>query len=487
VSKTPSTGISDVKGEIVPKEDATGSRPGRQKGMALKLLQDEQMSMCFHIRSAGLLLVLILGGGPSATAQPPDQGLRLEGLSFSDTYLSQGVPSGITTYSDVFLGSGMSVIGAATIKWTRIRAKSFLQVRALPTYGSLLGHGKARTWDQAFSFSYSRILGTKWTMHWSGAAQVMNFDEALFAGSTLTQIASNPIDFENLTGAIFQGKSSDPELNSIAQGAFHPDLGFQNFLLGRRTATADLGGTLTYAYSSRLLLSVDAGATLTRHLKDSSDPPGIFYPKLNSGAVGMNATYSLSPRTQVGASANVTRSELASEILTTNSLSASVNRTMSRRWFALASLGLGSETYGHERHLNNRYSVGLGFKTFSHTALIAFDRGFDDPYDVADAALEHARTLTGSWHYARPGSSWWTTTSGSQLIAIYRGVPGTDSWAVSQLLGRQISRNYSVVVQYTSGRLGAKRYIQEGRQYQLEQTGIRASFIWSQQKHLPVE
>jgi len=455
--------------------------------MALKLLHDEQMSRCFHGRSAGLLLVLILGAAPSATAQPPDQGLRLEGFSFSGTYLSQGVPSGITTYNDVFLGSGMSVTGAATIRWTRISTKSFLQVRALPTYASVLGGAKAGTWDQASSFSYSRILGNKWTLNWFGAAQVMNFDEVLFAESTLTQIASTPISFDNLTGAIFQGKSSDPGLNSIAQSALLPDRGLQNFLLGRRSANAGLTGTLTFAFSPRLLLSVIAGSSLTRHLKDSSDPPGVFFPKLNSAATAMNATYSLSPRTQVGVSANVMRSELASQSISSNSFSGSINRTMSRRWFAHASLGLGSETSGHDRHLNNRYSLGLGFKTLNQTALVVFDRGFDDPYDVAVAALEHARTLTGSWHYARPGSSWWTTTAASQLIAIYRGVPGTDSWEISQTVGGRISQNYSVVVQCAAGRVGAKRYIQDGRQYQLEQTGVRVSFVWSSQKHSPDE
>src|SRR5262249_2399389 len=114
-------------------------------------------------------------------------------------------------------------------------------------------------------------------------------------------------------------------------------------------------------------------------------------------------------------------------------------------------------------------------------------RGFDDPYGVAVASLEHARTLTGTWYYARPGSPWWTTTAASQLIAIYRGVPGTNTWSVSQIIGRRINRNYSIVLQYASGRVGAKRYIQDGRQYQLEQTGIRASFIWSPQRPERIE
>jgi len=463
------------------------------------------MSKCFRLMighraksrgAAGPLLravvgaVLILWAGPRATAQteqpgqteqPVDRGLQIEGLSVSDTYFAQGVPSGVATYGDVFLGSGMSVTGAATIKYTRTSAKSFLQLRALPTYGSRFGDMKGRTWDQAVSFAYSRILGNKWTMSWSGAAQIMNFDEALFADSTLTQLASNPINFEDLTGAILRGNSSDPALNSAAFGSLHPDQSIQDFLLGHRTANAGAQATLTYAYSPRLSVSVVAGGMFVRHLKDPSDPVGFFYPKLNSSSTGINATYLLSPRTQVGVSANLVRSELGSTTLTSNAFSGSVSRTMSRRWFVQGSLGLGSDTLGNGRHLDNRYSAGLGFKTFSHTALIAFDRGFDDPYAVTLAALEHARGLTGTWHYARPGSPWWVTSTFSQLVAIYRGVPGTNTWLTAQVVGRRISRNYSVVLQYSVGRVGAKRYILDGRQYQLEQTGIRTTFIWSPQ------
>jgi len=434
------------------------------------------MSRRLRFTIAGV--VSILWAGPPATAQTADRGLQVEELSFSQTYIAQGVPTGIVTYSDVFNGSGVSVTGAATIKWTRISGRSFFRLRALPTYGSLIGGTNSRTWDQTVSLAYSRILGSKWRMNWSGSAQIMNFDEALFADSTLSQLASNPINFENLTGAIFRGNSPDPELNSTAYGSLHPDQSIQDFLLGSRTANAGVTATLMYAYSPRLSISLSAGGSLVRHLKDSSDPPSFYYPKLNSTASGINATYSLSPRTQVGVSANVVRSEFDSAILTTNSFSGSINRIMSRRWFVQASLGLGSETFGHDLHLDNRYSAGLGFKTFSHTALIAFERALDDPYAVTLATLEHFRGLTGSWHYARPDSPWWITSAASQLVAIYRGVPGTNTWSVAQTVGRRINGNYSVVVQYTAGRVGAKRYIQDGRQYQLEQTGIRATFLW---------
>jgi hypothetical protein len=181
------------------------------------------------------------------------------------------------------------------------------------------------------------------------------------------------------------------------------------------------------------------------------------------------------------------RSELGTESLTSNVLSGSISRTMSRRWFIQASLGLGSQTLGVDRHMNNKVAAGLGFRTYNHTAFLAFERGLDDPYAVALATLEHTRGLTGTWHYGRPSSPWWINSTASQLIAVYRGVPSTNTWLVTQTVGRRISRNYSIVVQAAAGRLGAKRYIQDGRQYQLEQTGIRTSFIWSPQPPPQVE
>ena len=133
---------------------------------------------------AALLLtatsLLILCGEPNAAARTPFGILQVEGLSFSETYFSQGIPRGIATYDDVFLGSGISVTGAAGIKWTKTSRKSFAILRILPTYGSRFGDVHSITWNEALSFRYSRLLRPKWTLSFSAGAQVMNFEEALY-------------------------------------------------------------------------------------------------------------------------------------------------------------------------------------------------------------------------------------------------------------------------------------------------------------------
>jgi hypothetical protein len=428
-------------------------------------------------------LVLLLGCVPYAGAQTEEQGLKISGVSFSETYFSQGVPAGITPYNDLFIGSGYSVTAAASIKWSKIREKSFTNIQALPAFSSRFGDLKSKTWNQAVSLRHVRLLAPKWTLSLAASGQVMTLDEALYGESTLTQIATTAITFDDLAGALLRGKSSDPVLSDTANGALQPDHSLEAFLYGRRTANLDARAMLAYNYSPRLTFNAVMGGLFVRHLKDPSDLPGFIYPKVNSTSFGIGATYSLSPRTLIGVSANLVRSQIL-EVgsVTTNAIAGSINRTLSQRWFVQASLGLGSENTGGFRHLENRYSAGVGYKTYSHTVLFTYDRGLNDPYAQALASLEHSRSLTGTWHWARPGSPWSVNSAISQLIAIYRGVPGTNTWLVTESVSRRISRNYSFAVLYTTGRVGAKRYIQDGRQYQLDQTGIRTSFIWSPQR-----
>jgi len=103
----------------------------------------------------------------------------------------------------------------------------------------------------------------------------------------------------------------------------------------------------------------------------------------------------------------------------------------------------------------------------------------DDPYALALGALQHVTSLTATWHYGQLGNPWSVDSMYTQLLPVYKGVPGTNTWTVTETLTRRLGRNYAVLVQYTMGRVGAKRYIQDGRQYQLEQSGIRTTFSWS--------
>jgi hypothetical protein len=431
------------------------------------------------------IVFLALCAVPEAGAQTSEQGLRIVGVSLSETYFAQAVPDGIVAYGDVFLGSAASVTGAASIQWTRVRAKSYWNIRLTPVFESRFGANGSKSWNQSVTLSYNKRVANKWTVALSGAGQVMNFDESLFSPPTVSQVASSGASFDNLSGAVLQGQSPDPQLNSIAYGSLQPSQSIQTFLYGQRTANAAAQASLTYARSARLSISFVAGGVITRHLNSQSDPAGLTYPQVTSDSTGVNLNYALSPRTQIGASVSVSQSQSLNLKANVRTFSGSISRTMSRRWFVQASLGAGSATTGDSHHSDGLYSAGLGFKTYSNTALVAYNRTLDDPYALALGALQHSEGITATWHYGHLGSSWWLDSSYTQLIAVYKGVPGTNTWSIMETAGRRLGRNYAVTLEYTMGRVGAKRYIQDGRQYQLEQTGIRTTFSWSPQTPHP--
>src|SRR5262245_14294043 len=85
-------------------------------------------------------VLLMLCDSQSGKAQNSERdGLSVSGISLSETFFTQGVPAGITTYGDVFLGSAVSVSAAANVTWNRTRAKSFMNLWLVPVYGGRFG------------------------------------------------------------------------------------------------------------------------------------------------------------------------------------------------------------------------------------------------------------------------------------------------------------------------------------------------------------
>ena len=85
-----------------------------------------------------------------------------------------------------------------------------------------------------------------------------------------------------------------------------------------------------------------------------------------------------------------------------------------------------------------------------------------------------------SWYWSPRRAQWWAQSGFSQ----YRDQPpghieAPTSWDASATLGRVLGRSYVLSFSYTMARTGARRYIFEGRHYQLHETGARVSFAWN--------
>jgi hypothetical protein len=425
-----------------------------------------------------LIAAVFFVAARTAVCQPaqPSNGLRLESVGVSSTYFAEHVPQGIIAPGDVFLGSDEAVTTGANVRWLRTGSRSLMNIDYFALYGTRLQNSALKSWNQSGSFILNRRLGNKWTLNGSVSGEVMNFDESLFNSSGLSKIASSGASFDDTVAAV-RGQTNDPVLASA--GGLKPDRTAEKLLFGRRIATAGGQVGLSYARSSRLTIAFNAGGSHIRHLNDASDIVGFAYPQITSKTLGVNVTYAMSPRTQIGFGVSAMRSSSTDSVTNSGQASMSLNRTLSRRWFVAGSLGRGSSNAASNSHQTITYSAGLGFKTFRYTLLAAYDRSITDPFIVA-IGNGHINTLTAAWHYNQPGSSWWLDSMFSQVHAVFTGVPTTNTWTATETFGHNVTSHFAVLFQYTAG-VGARRYIQAGRQYQLEQTAFRVSFVWSPQ------
>jgi hypothetical protein len=110
---------------------------------------------------------------------------------------------------------------------------------------------------------------------------------------------------------------------------------------------------------------------------------------------------------------------------------------------------------------------------------VLYDRHLSDGYVLALGPTSSAfTTVSAAWHWRRPQSLWWADSTFSHFIDAPPGQPAPHTWLGDGTIGRFVGDHYAVVAMYSAGRMGSRRYVQDGRQYQLAQSGARVSFQW---------
>jgi len=435
------------------------------------------MSRVYWLTLAALILAPV--GSRSALAQetttPPNDGFRVTSVGVSSTYFSQSVPGDIRTYGDVFLGSGDAVTGSGSLRWSRYRPKSLISVESVTLYGARIQEGISRNWNQDLSVGLSKTAH-RWRFGVSGNGEIMNFDEALFSTTQAVRVVTSGANFPTLASTAFQGQPTDPLPNS----AFQPDFTVERFLLGRRLASMSAEAGVSYVPSPRMSLGFFAGGGQLRHIKDTSDITGFEYPQSTTGHLGADLLYSPSRRTQFGVGANFGRSESAALRYDGASLTVSLNRTLRRRWFIATSISGGYTTTRLSGNKTIGYSGGFGLKTVSHTLIASYNRTVDNPWVVAlgtPSYVGRTTQLTAAWYWSPPRSSWYSIGSFAYgILTTHLSRPDTSSAIAT--FGRHLGRNFSLNAEAAFSKVGARRYVQDGRQYHLQQNAYRLTFVW---------
>jgi hypothetical protein len=271
--------------------------------------------------------------------------------------------------------------------------------------------------------------------------------------SPLTVLSGLPATFDDLAAAFSIGKFSSTQAASLLTGAPLLSTPARSLLLGSRVLSYSGQATLSYAYSSRLnfhFSSFTAAGQNRRNSKNDIPEERNVLPRSQGLNGGAGFDYALSPRTQIGLSAENNYVINKYQKAYTNTISASFGRKMGMHWFMSLNGGMSltktlEQTYSTPR---TRQAIGggsLGFRTYQHTLVATYGRTSSDMYGFA---VGTNTVFSGSWSWRRPGATWSIQASGSQQQMRRTGFISMSGWETSAGFVKRLNNSLSLNAQY---------------------------------------
>jgi len=455
-----------------------------------------------------LVLAAFAVSGPPAAAQVPDrpatepakdppqgqqpddkrpvrhartkQEFRIGSLTVSSSIANQAIPEGVTNFRDpTYLGTTKFLTAGTDLSWLRSSSASYMNVLYSPQYAMGSGGGSIHDFNQSLVGSISRHSeGSRWRVSLSGNGQIMSFDEALFSTPPLTAVAAaSDSTIGDVASALLTGDSADPAL--AGADGYKPDPALERVYYGRRSAFVGASAAVSYSLSSRMTVATTVGTMQTKHVGDVTDIPGLSYPEVTAQSGSLNLDYFIARRTEIGAGADITQSK--STVLDNTGISARffVSHNM-RRVFFQASVGGGSTSAAAGSPSTITYSGGGGFRFGSHSLVLGTYRDITDSTIIALGRTSSYFTAANvAWYFAPKRSPWELNASFNHLRDAPPGQPPPNTWDVKGAVTRQIGAQFAVHAEVGIGRMGSRRYIQDGVQYQMRQNAVRMSISWS--------
>ncbi|HZR63557.1 MAG TPA: hypothetical protein VFA85_00320 [Terriglobales bacterium] len=441
------------------------------------------------------LLVLIftsnsvpLRGQEQASPAPQQRsGLQLLNVSGYAAYYSNGLPtSGGLQPGTVNLASDVAEGGSALIGWSKFTDRSTFAMTYSPSYTGRVRYSSLDALNHAFSLNTTAKIAPRWTFSFSVRADLSSLEQILFSPTTLSNVASTPATFDNLSAAVTGAKFTNPQLAAALTSAPLVESPLGTLLYGQRMFTSGAQTSLSYSASPRLSITFEAGGNRTQHVSESNSVAQntFLVPDTTSGTGGIAVSYSLSPFTQLGGSVNAGRiSSRLYDFYTTTSL-VTLGHTFGRRWFMQVHGGVGvtnsvQQTFSIPSKPLPAGGGSLGFKTLSSTVLGSFDRSVSDSYGLGAASTSSA---TVAWRWARPNRAWSFESSVSWQQLQGNTLANTSGWQLAIGAGRKLGPHLALLTQYTY--LNYSGGLTTGV-YSLSQSAARVSLVWSPQTALP--
>jgi hypothetical protein len=153
---------------------------------------------------------------------------------------------------------------------------------------------------------------------------------------------------------------------------------------------------------------------------------------------------------------------------------------MGRYWFAQAHAGGGkliNLTSLYPVHMGSMpvYGGSLGYRTYAHTILVAFDESLGQSYGAGAAK---STTVNAAWNWTRPGRNWGLGTDYMHL-KFGGGLFGdVNGWRASIGITRRIGRHMGLQTAYMFADYSSDSKLAP---YKSAQHGVQVSVVWTPQ------
>ncbi|MGA7240742.1 MAG: hypothetical protein WBY44_33970 [Bryobacteraceae bacterium] len=385
-------------------------------------------------------------------------GLHLVGISAFGGYSTSAYPqAGINLSAAPGLGNlgGDESYGAtASLGWQWNREKANVSVLYSGTYAGMVRYSNLNSYNQSLSISAVRTLTPKWTVSLTASGTDNSLAQYLFQPSAVSVLTQIPSTFDDLAAAVSIGQFSNAQVASMLTGAPVLQLPGRSTLAGDRILSYAAQVSLGYALSSRLQLHFGtfaaAGQNRLGGQQESTLPANYIMPRSIGVNGGIGFTYSLSPRTEVGAEVEGNRTVNRYQSAYITSAMGSFGRKMGVHWF-LRAQGGGSYSDFTQQSIGTpkaRQIVGggsLGFQTHSQTLVASYNRTASDSFGFAVGTVTAA---SGAWNWRRAGSRWGLSASFSQQQTRNAGFASLSGWQASGGITDTLNPHTTLSAQY---------------------------------------
>jgi len=411
---------------------------------------------------AGTLASLYWGQGMPGETNSAATGLPGEtnsepaksGLSFNGVSVFSGFSDSSSSLSGVSLGLNSSLAGAGPqisygittgLSWLRTRPKTNISLRYSASYTGVGQYSRFDALNGTMGISTSHTWG-KWSGSIFASLADITAAEYPFQTSTLGGIAQTPASFNDLAATLSVGQSTNPQTAAALTNST-PNLTPNSYLFGGRVLTYSVTPSLTYARSSRWQFHFASGSAVGQ---TRSSGRNFTMPRGVNINAGVETSYLLSPRTQLGF--GVEEQSVLNNYQKTYGTIASVSlgRKMGQHWLLRGHGGtvfgvFTNQTYGISRRPPVIGGGSIAFQLQNQTFLGSYNRSAFDSYGYGAGT---STDMSAAWNWHRPRAWWRMTAQIGQHQTRDTGFASLSGWQASAGLSGRLKDHISLTASY---------------------------------------